>query len=1061
MSDEGMMEPLCNISSLEQRDLVTSSPSQGNDDQQETLAQRRRIPTQKLKLYANMKHHKGSSIEAAATDLDLLSRLAEQNAQLPPQESTEFLLARLERQNALLDNDPKSVCIESNQLKAHFDTLHNLVTDSLIPTPSLPDHAMYPSSPLKMNFDAEQQKENLSIDWDFWGCLIDDFPKVAEKLPHLLSAKIRAGVPQRLRGLVWQTMSQSSATNLESLYEQLSSDDAEKSRYERIINRDLARTFPNVDMFKLDGGSGQQAMGRILKAYSMYDAHVGYCQGLAFLVGPLLMNMPEKQAFCVFVRLMETYDIRTMFTLNMEGLHLRLHQLQTLLLQTCPKIANHLSENAIHPAMYASQWYLTLFAYCFPISLVLRIYDVVFAEGAVETIMRIAIALLRKNEEKILGLDDFEQLMDLLCSKRLYEEAYGSDPEGVIHDAMELSSLITKQKMDEIAALHEKEIGDEKKRTEQVLAIRFGGGLGRSSSKRNKRESGWFNWGTSSSNADTSPKPAAETVTSPTTEEPVQASSRHSPSTAVLHQQIEDLVTVLSQLQKEQLENNEQLMAAKMREMDAHAEREALIKRNTCLERELKKFNARLSTQTDASSGNQTDLYGLGLSPNSLDSDYRNEQHVKSLDVKEQDQHFASFVESLKLTGDFGSLVAGALSVSTNKVPEDERQRLSSSRSSSSLVSSLNGSHHPAEDSEYDTNATTTLEGGDSDREYENERKTLTQELVNTKLANFEMGQKYEKLCHTNEELKTRLKLLEASYNSLSEKYGVVKNEADSLRQERDQFYSMHDELCRENEAMRQQTKANKKMASELQFEKLSLARELEECTTRIKQLETEKEEAIAARRTFSEDVFEAFNRASTPKKSEVHFRSKELNRRHTVQLFSGGMNHDSKSVDYQDKYVESDLRCRELEKLLAEAKLKLVEYETSNTPLSSPRPSMQSSSYRPSRHSSVASLSMLAARSNTPATDRRASSTSWLESSRQSTDSIMSNVSGVSGQSNNKRSSMYSRMWNAFGSSARPSTDQPVAEEDIVDDNVRCSSPIATIHEKVSNITTEYPQEA
>jgi hypothetical protein len=219
--------------------------------------------------------------------------------------------------------------------------------------------------------------------------------------------------------------------------------------------------------------------------------------------------------------------------------------------------------------------------------------------------------------------------------------------------------------------------------------------------------------------------------------------------------------------------------------------------------------------------------------------------------------------------------------------------------------------------------------------------------------------------------------------------------------------------------------------------------------------LETEKEEAIAARRTFSEDVFEAFNRTSTPKKSDItNMRPKELNRRHTVQLFSGGMNHDAKMADYQDKYVESDLRCRELEKLLAEAKVKLVEYETSNTPLSSPRPSMQSS-YRPSRHSSVASLSMLAARSNTPAMDRRGSSTSWLESSRQSTDSITSNVSGVSGQSNNKRSSMYSRMWNAFGST-RPSTDQPVAEED-VEDPVRCSSPVSTA-EKVSNVTTEYP---
>ncbi|KAI9284759.1 rab-GTPase-TBC domain-containing protein [Umbelopsis sp. AD052] len=1045
MSDEGtvcLAEPM---STLDQLEATPSEPS--GQVSPDTLAQRRRLPPQKLKLYANMKQ--GPFSPNDTINFDLLNRLAEQNAQLPPQESTDFLLARLERQNALLDNDPKSVCIESNQLKAHFDTLHNLVTDSLIPNQPDTGAAGYPSSPLKMNFDTQQDP---TIDWDFWGCLIDDFPKVAGKLPHLLSAKIRAGVPQPLRGLVWQTMSQSSATNLESLYEQLSAEDAEKSRYERIINRDLARTFPNVDMFKLDGGSGQQAMGRVLKAYSMYDAHVGYCQGLAFVVGPLLMNMPEKQAFCVFVRLMETYDMRTMFTLNMEGLHLRLHQLQTLLSQTCPKIANHLSEHAIHPAMYASQWYLTLFAYCFPISLVIRIYDVVFAEGAVETIMRIAIALLRKNEEKILALDDFEQLMDLLCSKRLYEEAYGSDPEQVIHDAMELSSLITKQKMDDIAVLHEKEIGDEKKRAEQVFAIRFGGGLGRSNSKRNKRESGWFNWGSNTPSPSSETKPTStETVMTPTAEEPVQASSRHTPSTAVLHQQIEDLVTVLSQLQKDQLENNEQLMAAKMREMDAHAEREALIKRNTDLERELKKFKARLSNHTDMSSGNQTDLYGLGLSPKSLDSDDRHEQQVRALEIMEQDNQFVTFVESLKLTGDFGSLVAGALTVSTGKPNEDDQQ-LSSSRSSSSLVSSLNGSHHPAEDSEYDTNATTTVE--DSDREYENERKTLTQELVNFKLANFEMGQKYERLCHHNEELKTRLKLLEASYNSLSEKYGVVKNEADGLRQERDQLFGMHDELYRENDAMRQQTKANKKMASELQFEKLSLARELEECTNRIKKLEAEKEEAIAARRTFSEDVFDAFNRAHAPKKSDN--RPKELNRRHTVQLFSGGMNQES--TDYQDKYVESDLRCRELEKLLAEAKLKLVEYETSNTPMTSPRPSMQSS-YRPSRHSSVASLSMLAARSSTntpPALDRRGSSASWMESSRQSTDSIMSNASGVSSQSNNKRSSMYARMWNAFGST-RPSTDLPVAEEDL-ENPVRCSSPTS---EKVSNHTTEYPADA
>src|ERR1700730_6278383 len=101
-------------------------------------------------------------------------------------------------------------------------------------------------------------------------------------------------------------------------------------------------------------------------------------------------------------RLMETYDMRTMFTLNMEGLQLRLYQFTSLLAQILPKLSDHLAALSVHPPMFASQWFLTLFAYTFPISLVMRIYDIIFAEGAAETIMRIAIAMLKKSEDVIL-----------------------------------------------------------------------------------------------------------------------------------------------------------------------------------------------------------------------------------------------------------------------------------------------------------------------------------------------------------------------------------------------------------------------------------------------------------------------------------------------------------------------------------------------------------------------------------------------------------------------------------------------------------------------------------
>ena len=57
--------------------------------------------------------------------------------------------------------------------------------------------------------------------------------------------------------------------------------------------------------------------------------------------------MPEQQAFCVFVRLMETYEMRTMFTLNIEGLQLRLYQFSSLLAQILPELSDHLADHSV------------------------------------------------------------------------------------------------------------------------------------------------------------------------------------------------------------------------------------------------------------------------------------------------------------------------------------------------------------------------------------------------------------------------------------------------------------------------------------------------------------------------------------------------------------------------------------------------------------------------------------------------------------------------------------------------------------------------------------------
>lgn len=148
---------------------------------------------------------------------------------------------------------------------------------------------------------------------------------------------------------------------------------------------------------------------------------------------------------------METYEMRSMFTLNMEGLQLRLFQFSHILKEVLPNLSNYLDQHGIHSAMYASQWFLTLFAYVFPMELIHRIYDIVFAEGATETIMRVAIAMLKRSEQEILSnTSEFEDTLDFLTSRKLCEP-YIDSFNTVIHDAMALSKTITKSKLEKLA----------------------------------------------------------------------------------------------------------------------------------------------------------------------------------------------------------------------------------------------------------------------------------------------------------------------------------------------------------------------------------------------------------------------------------------------------------------------------------------------------------------------------------------------------------------------------------------------------------------------------------
>ncbi|PWY88304.1 hypothetical protein BO70DRAFT_286061 [Aspergillus heteromorphus CBS 117.55] len=348
-------------------------------------------------------------------------------------ESTALLLARLEQENNALATNPKSGLASKSHVKratrpSRSQSLHHikrLIDED--PRSSL-RYSQLPPPPM--------------TELEFWAALVADYPQTAQRLPTLTSNKIRGGVPPPLRGVVWPSLAGARDNTLLAEYQRLC---GETSPYEGLIGKDIGRSFPNVEMFRDPNGEGQQMLARVLKCFSLYDTKIGYCQGLGFVVGPLLMHMTDAEAFCVLVRLMDHYDLRTCYLPDLSGLHLRVYQFQNLLARLRPTLFAHLESLNVEP-VYVSQWFLSFFAVACPLPMLLRIYDVIFLEGACETLMRVALSLMTRNEKKIMACAEFEDVMQLLLSRSLWD-TYACHAEDFVNDFVSLTSLVTKESL--------------------------------------------------------------------------------------------------------------------------------------------------------------------------------------------------------------------------------------------------------------------------------------------------------------------------------------------------------------------------------------------------------------------------------------------------------------------------------------------------------------------------------------------------------------------------------------------------------------------------------------
>ena len=143
------------------------------------------------------------------------------------------------------------------------------------------------------------------------------------------------------------------------------------------------------------------------------------------------------------LRLMEHYDLRSCFLPDLSGLHIRIYQFQKLLAKHHPKLFAHLEAVQVELS-YISQWFLSFFATTCPLPMLLRIYDVILTEGASETLMRVALSLMRRNEKKIMACTELEDVMGLLLSRALWD-TYNFNADDLVNDFVGLNSCVTRE----------------------------------------------------------------------------------------------------------------------------------------------------------------------------------------------------------------------------------------------------------------------------------------------------------------------------------------------------------------------------------------------------------------------------------------------------------------------------------------------------------------------------------------------------------------------------------------------------------------------------------------
>ena len=248
------------------------------------------------------------------------------------------------------------------------------------------------------------------VETTYWLAFINNPATTISLLPYYNQLLcLQQGIPTQLRLLVWERLFLLDLPQLPELLREVFDNLQHLYNLDisKQISKDLNRTFPLVQFFKQEDTVA--ALNLVLNVYANFDAELGYCQGLLFLVGVLFFHfgLDSQMTFHALICIMDMEpELRNIFTTGtmLETLSAWEGEFKTILAAVDPELSDHLT-GFVEMKLFLYQWWMLFMLSHLPDLLIVnRIMDFCMIQGWKTGLLKISLGLLLSNKPILMAV---------------------------------------------------------------------------------------------------------------------------------------------------------------------------------------------------------------------------------------------------------------------------------------------------------------------------------------------------------------------------------------------------------------------------------------------------------------------------------------------------------------------------------------------------------------------------------------------------------------------------------------------------------------------------------